>query len=111
MGIQRVERLRTGFRLLRSWSQLRPPTLARGILGPPTRSYAPEMKSPPTSVLADCIAPRSNRNLTVRGKSARHRPETPISAAPSHQPMLTNYSLHFRVISILMYYLRYRASL
>jgi hypothetical protein len=26
-----------------------------------------------------------------------------------HQPNLTNYFLHFRVISTLMYYLRYRA--
>lgn len=37
-------------------------------------------------------------------------PETPISGSPSPPANLTNEFLHFRVVSTLMYYLRYRAS-
>ena len=60
--------------------------------------------------IARLICPSVDRNLSsVRGSQHVIAPETPISASPSHQPMLTNYFLHFRVVSILMYYLRYRA--
>jgi hypothetical protein len=57
-----------------------------------------------------CIARRSvGMPAIVSGQGARHRPEMPIFSLAVHPPLLTNYFLHFRVVSILMYYHRYRA--